>query len=72
MSFTIDGMHAHDVAAYLSNYGICVRAGHHCAQPLAKKMGIGATVRASFYVYNTHEEVEKFLEVIRILLSNNQ
>jgi cysteine desulfurase/selenocysteine lyase len=71
VSFTVDGMHAHDVAAYLSNYGICVRAGHHCAQPLAKKMGIGASIRASFYVYNTHEEVEKFLEVIRILLSNN-
>lgn len=67
VSFVVEGMHAHDVATYLSNYGICVRAGHHCAQPLAKLMGIQASVRASFYAYNTLEEVEKFLEVITLL-----
>jgi cysteine desulfurase / selenocysteine lyase len=70
VSFIVKDMHAHDVAAYLSKYGIAVRAGHHCAQPLAKKLGIAASVRVSFYLYNTHEEVEKFLEVIRLLISN--
>jgi cysteine desulfurase/selenocysteine lyase len=68
VSFIVDGMHAHDVAAYLNNYGICVRAGNHCAQPLLKKMGINATVRASFHAYNTLEEVEIFLEVIKDIL----
>ncbi len=67
MSFTLADMHAHDVAAHLSNYGICVRAGHHCAQPLAKKMGVTASVRASFYLYNTSQEVEKLLEAITLL-----
>lgn len=67
VSFVIEGMHAHDVATHLSNHGICVRAGHHCAQPLAKVMNIHASVRASFYAYNTLEEVEKFLELITLL-----
>lgn len=67
VSFIVQDMHAHDVATFLSNYGICVRAGHHCAQPLAKALNIPASVRASFYAYNTLEEVEKFLEVITLL-----
>ncbi|CAN5168271.1 cysteine desulfurase SufS [soil metagenome] len=67
VSFVVDGMHAHDVATFLSNQGICVRAGHHCAQPLAQVMNIQASLRASFYAYNTLEEVEKFLEVITLL-----
>lgn len=67
VSFVVEGMHAHDVATHLSNHGICVRAGHHCAQPLAKVMGIPASVRASFYAYNTLEEVEKLLEIITLL-----
>ncbi|MCX5922628.1 MAG: cysteine desulfurase [Candidatus Dependentiae bacterium] len=65
VSFTVDGMHPHDVAAYLNNYGICVRAGHHCAQPLAKKLGIEASVRVSFYCYNTVAEVKYFIEVMK-------
>lgn len=70
VSFVIEGMHAHDVADYLGKQGICVRAGHHCAQPLAKKLGYQSSVRASLYSYNTHEEVEKFLNVITLLVSN--
>lgn len=69
ISFVIEGMHAHDVADYLGKQGICVRAGHHCAQPLAKKLGYQSSVRVSFYAYNTQEEVEKFLNVIRLLIS---
>lgn len=64
VSFVVKDMHAHDVATYLSNHGICVRAGHHCAQPLAKLMNIPASVRASFYAYNTREEVEKLLDIL--------
>lgn len=64
VSFVVKDMHAHDVATYLSNHGICVRAGHHCAQPLAKLMNIQASVRASFYAYNTLEEVEHFLQIV--------
>jgi len=68
VGFVIDGIHAHDAAAFLGNYGICVRAGNHCAQPLAQKLGIAAWLRASFYAYNTHEEVEKLLKYINPLL----
>lgn len=64
VSFVVDGIHAHDVSAYLSNFGICVRAGHNCAQPLAKKIGIDAAVRASFYFYNTQHEVDSFLRIM--------
>jgi len=57
-SFTFDGVHPHDVAQILDRDGIAIRAGHHCAQPLHEKYGIPATSRASFYLYNTKEEVD--------------
>jgi cysteine desulfurase/selenocysteine lyase len=57
-SFTLDGIHPHDVAQILDKDGVAVRAGHHCAQPLHEKFGIPATSRASFYLYNTKEEVD--------------
>jgi cysteine desulfurase/selenocysteine lyase len=57
-SFTLDGVHPHDVAQILDKDGIAVRAGHHCAQPLHEKYGISATSRASFYLYNTKDEVD--------------
>ncbi len=57
-AFTLDGVHPHDVAQILDQDGIAVRAGHHCAQPLHEKFGIPATSRASFYLYNTKEEVD--------------
>ena len=57
-SFMLDGVHPHDVAQILDRDGIAVRAGHHCAQPLHEKFGIPATSRASFYLYNTKEEVD--------------
>ncbi|RJP52076.1 MAG: cysteine desulfurase [Anaerolineaceae bacterium] len=57
-SFTLEGVHPHDVAQILDQDGIAVRAGHHCAQPLHEKFGIPATSRASFYLYNTKEEVD--------------
>jgi len=57
-AFTLEGVHPHDVAQILDRDGIAVRAGHHCAQPLHEKFGISATTRASFYLYNTKEEVD--------------
>lgn len=57
-AFTFEGVHPHDVAQILDRDGIAVRAGHHCAQPLHEKFGIPATSRASFYLYNTKEEVD--------------
>jgi cysteine desulfurase/selenocysteine lyase len=59
VSFTLDRVHAHDVAQLLDRQGIAVRAGHHCAMPLHKRLRISASSRASFYFYNTPEEVEK-------------
>ena len=62
VTFNIDGVHPHDVADVLNEDHICVRAGHHCAQPLMKFLNVNATSRASLYFYNTEEEVERFLD----------
>ena len=59
LTFDIEGVHPHDVAAILDSDGICVRAGHHCAQPLLQHLGIPSTTRASFAFYNTEEEVRR-------------
>ncbi len=64
VSFVVDGIHAHDVAQVFDRYGVAIRAGHHCAMPLHKRLGIAASNRASFYFYNTLEEVEKLGEVL--------
>jgi cysteine desulfurase/selenocysteine lyase len=63
-AFTLEGVHPHDVAQILDKDGIAVRAGHHCAQPLHEKFGIPATSRASFYVYNTKDEVDLLINGI--------
>ncbi|HLF87389.1 MAG TPA: cysteine desulfurase [Anaerolineales bacterium] len=63
-SFTLAGVHPHDVSQILDRYGVAVRAGHHCAMPLHEKFGLPATARASFYLYNTFEEVNKLVEAI--------
>ncbi|MBP3735689.1 MAG: SufS family cysteine desulfurase [Lachnospiraceae bacterium] len=61
VTFNIEGCHPHDVASVLDTEHICIRAGHHCAQPLMKYMNVNATARASLYFYNTEEEVDRFL-----------
>jgi cysteine desulfurase/selenocysteine lyase len=63
-AFVLEGVHPHDVAQILDQYGVSVRAGHHCAQPLHEKFGLPATTRASFYLYNTRAEVDKLVEAI--------
>src|SRR5699024_4419594 len=62
VSFSVDGVHPHDVAALLDEKGVAVRAGHHCAQPLLKKLGVTATTRASFYLYNTEDDIDRLIE----------
>lgn len=62
VTFTIDGVHPHDIATLLSDEHIAIRAGHHCAQPLGQYLGQTATARASLYFYNTEEEIDCFLE----------
>lgn len=65
IAFTLQEVHPHDVAAMLDRNGICVRAGHHCTMPLHKKLGLEATVRASFYLYNTKEEVDLLIDGLK-------
>jgi len=65
VAFTLGRLHAHDVATALDQEGVAVRAGHHCAQPLHRRLGVAATARASFYLYNTREEVDRFVEALK-------
>src|SRR5690606_19134386 len=71
ISFVVDGAHSSDIGSMLDNDGIAVRCGHHCTQPLMSSLGVSGTVRASFSIYNTKEEIEVFVKslnkVIRIL-----
>lgn len=67
VTFISDIYHAHDIAAYLDSFGIAVRAGHHCVQPYHTKLGINASVRVSFSVYNTNQEVTFFIECLKTL-----
>jgi cysteine desulfurase/selenocysteine lyase len=63
--FNVEGLSSHDVALFLDNYGIMIRSGFHCAQPLHEIFKLGSSARASFYVYNTREEVDRFIEVLK-------
>jgi cysteine desulfurase/selenocysteine lyase len=58
VSFTVEGIHPHDLSTVLDEVGVCVRAGHHCAQPLMRRLEVPATARASFYIYNTESDVD--------------
>lgn len=65
LSFEINGVHPHDVASIFDTFGVCIRAGNHCAQPLMRYMGINATSRASIYFYNTKEDVDRLIEAVK-------
>lgn len=65
VSFMLGDIHPHDIGTFLDNDGIAIRAGHHCAQPLMKRLGVSGTARASFGIYNTHEEVDKLAAGLR-------
>jgi cysteine desulfurase/selenocysteine lyase len=64
VSFLLDKIHAHDVVTVADQYGVALRGGHHCNQPLMKRLGIESTARASFYFYNTEKEVDRLVEVL--------
>ena len=64
ISFNINGVHPHDVASILDSEGVCIRSGNHCAQPLMRYLGIDSTCRASFYFYNTKEDVDKLINAL--------
>ena len=63
-SFAFRDIHPHDLSQVLDKRNVCVRAGHHCAKPLMKLLGVNATARASFYVYNDHDDVETLAEAL--------
>ncbi|MGC9268720.1 aminotransferase class V-fold PLP-dependent enzyme [Acidiphilium sp.] len=65
VAFTLDGVHAHDVATLLDKQGIAVRAGHHCAEPLTRRLGLDSTARASFGIYTTHGEIDALAAGLR-------
>jgi cysteine desulfurase/selenocysteine lyase len=69
VSFTVDGAHPHDVGEILGREGICVRAGHHCAQPLMRRLGVNATSRASFAVHNTQADIDRLLQGLDVVRS---
>jgi cysteine desulfurase/selenocysteine lyase len=64
VSFNISDIHPHDLATIMNEHGIAIRSGHHCAQVLMKRLDVAATSRASFYIYNTKEEVDTFINVL--------
>jgi cysteine desulfurase / selenocysteine lyase len=72
VSFTLDGAHPHDIADILGGLGVCVRAGHHCAQPLMRSLGVHATTRASFAVHNSSEDVQRLVEGLGVVRSRLQ
>ncbi len=61
ISFNVNGVHPHDVSSILDSLGVCIRSGNHCAQPLLRYMGLDSTCRASFYIYNTKEDVDRLI-----------
>ncbi|SDL17037.1 cysteine desulfurase [Lacicoccus qingdaonensis] len=65
ITFNLDGVHPHDLATALDSDGVAVRAGHHCAQPLMKFLGVSSTARASFYLYNTKDEIDFFIDSLK-------
>ncbi|MFH5799533.1 aminotransferase class V-fold PLP-dependent enzyme [Haladaptatus sp. CMAA 1911] len=64
VSFNVDGVHAHDLSSILNDHAVAIRAGDHCTQPLHDKLGIAASARASFYIYNTREEIDKLVDAV--------
>ena len=68
ISFVIKDIHAHDLATLLNKYHIAIRTGHHCTQPLMKKLGVSATARASFSIYNTKEDIDKLYDALKKII----
>jgi cysteine desulfurase/selenocysteine lyase len=69
ISFTLADIHPHDLATILDHEGVAIRAGHHCTQPLMRRLNVSATARASFYVYNTEEDVDALVVALEKALT---
>jgi cysteine desulfurase/selenocysteine lyase len=65
ISFNFSDLHPHDIGTVLDQYGVAIRSGHHCTQPLWRRLGVSGSARASFYVYNTTEEVDKLVDAVK-------
>ncbi len=65
VSFALEGMHPHDIAELCDREAVCIRAGHHCAQPLMRTLGVPATARACFHVYNSRDDVDRLVEALQ-------
>jgi cysteine desulfurase/selenocysteine lyase len=65
IAFSLEGMHPHDIAEVCDRHAVCIRAGHHCTQPLMRRLGVGATARASFHVYNHPDDVDRLVEALQ-------
>ncbi len=64
VSFSVDGVHPHDLATIFDQHGVCIRAGHHCAQPLMRRLGVSSTARASFYVYTDESDIDALCDAV--------
>ena len=64
ISFVMDAAHPHDLTTFADRYGLAMRGGHHCNQPLMRRFGVTGTTRASFYLYNTREEIDRMIEIL--------
>jgi cysteine desulfurase/selenocysteine lyase len=65
LSFVMDDIHPHDIGTVLDRDGVAIRTGQHCAQPIMDRFGVPATARASFAIYNTHDEIDTFIRAVR-------
>jgi cysteine desulfurase/selenocysteine lyase len=65
VSFVLEGVHPHDLTTFADQHGLALRGGHHCNQPLMRKLGLPGTTRASFYFYNTIGEIDRMIEILR-------
>jgi cysteine desulfurase/selenocysteine lyase len=64
VSFNLEGVHPHDVGTIVDRAGVAIRAGHHCCQPLMRRLSVSATARASFYLYNTRDDVDALVAAL--------
>jgi cysteine desulfurase / selenocysteine lyase len=65
VGFVMDAAHPHDLTTFADQYGLALRGGHHCNQPLMRRFGVSGTTRASFYFYNTKQEIDRMIEILR-------
>jgi len=64
VTFNLDDVHPHDVATVLDSYGVAIRAGHHCCQPLMRWLNVSSTARASFYLYNNEQDIDRLIDAL--------